>query len=162
VGNGDGSFASAVHFAVSVPGCVAVGDFNGDGRQDLVTSQSSPDVSVLLNTTAPPTIAANQAAVTVNEGTQVTNTGTFDDPPGHRATGPGNDAAGPGSWSYPPPDSTAGPIPVTITARDTGGRDGHGHLLPDRQQRGADDHRLDGAGQRRRGQPGEPQRQRHR
>lgn len=49
-GNGDGTFQAAVnHAAGKNPAFVATGDFNGDGRKDLVVaSNSSPTVSVLL------------------------------------------------------------------------------------------------------------------
>src|SRR5262249_59356018 len=49
-GNGDGSFQPRVDLAVGgAPRAVAVGDFNGDGRLDLVTAQQLTDtVSVLL------------------------------------------------------------------------------------------------------------------
>src|SRR5881397_2620325 len=50
LGNGDGTFQSALSFAVgSNPLSVAVGDVNGDGRLDLaVANYYSNDVSVLL------------------------------------------------------------------------------------------------------------------
>jgi hypothetical protein len=55
VGNGDGTFQAARNFAAgSAANSVAVGDFNGDGRQDLVvTNAFTPDgtASVLLNNT---------------------------------------------------------------------------------------------------------------
>src|SRR5262249_22345730 len=51
LGNGDGSFQAAQSFPAggvdTSPNAVAVGDFNGDGRLDLVTANYS--VSVLLN-----------------------------------------------------------------------------------------------------------------
>src|SRR5262249_11018670 len=52
VGNGDGTFQAAVNFGAGVgPRSVAVGDFNGDGVQDLAVANSgfvSTNVSVLL------------------------------------------------------------------------------------------------------------------
>ena len=50
LGNGDGSFRPRVDLAVGgAPHSVAVGDFNGDGRLDVVTAQQLTDtVSVLL------------------------------------------------------------------------------------------------------------------
>src|SRR5881397_3916039 len=50
LGNGDGTFQSALSFAAgSNPLSVAVGDVNGDGRLDLaVANYYSNDVSVLL------------------------------------------------------------------------------------------------------------------
>jgi Calx-beta domain/FG-GAP-like repeat/RTX calcium-binding nonapeptide repeat (4 copies) len=51
-GKGDGSFKAAVNFALnsaSTPISVAVGDFNGDGKSDIVTANNaSQNVSVLL------------------------------------------------------------------------------------------------------------------
>ena len=50
MGNGDGTFQAARNFAAgSFPVSVAVGDFNGDGVQDLaVANFDSANVSVLL------------------------------------------------------------------------------------------------------------------
>jgi hypothetical protein len=50
LGNGDGSFQAAQNFGVgSSPWSLAVGDFNGDGVQDLaVANNGSNNVSVLL------------------------------------------------------------------------------------------------------------------
>ncbi len=52
LGNGDGSFRAAREFgAGSGPRCVAVGDFNGDGKPDLAVASATPHnfvVSVLL------------------------------------------------------------------------------------------------------------------
>ena len=49
LGNGDGTFQAAVNFAAGKnPSSIAVGDFNGDGRVDLVTANSDNTVSVLL------------------------------------------------------------------------------------------------------------------
>ena len=49
--NGSGSFQAAMNFqAGTTPESVAVGDFNGDGKQDMaVPNRSSNDVSVLLS-----------------------------------------------------------------------------------------------------------------
>jgi hypothetical protein len=50
LGDGSGGFAAAVNFGVGAfPYSVAVGDFNGDGKQDLaVANAGSANVSVLL------------------------------------------------------------------------------------------------------------------
>ena len=53
LGNGDGTFAAAVNFAVGTePWSVAVGDFNGDGKADLAVADAGSDggdsVSILL------------------------------------------------------------------------------------------------------------------
>jgi len=51
LGNGDGTFQPAVLYATGdTPGWVAVGDFNGDGKMDLVTANDTTDgtVSILL------------------------------------------------------------------------------------------------------------------
>jgi hypothetical protein len=53
LGNGDGSFQAPTFFATGASGTatsLAVGDFNGDGRPDLVTANpSSGTITVLLN-----------------------------------------------------------------------------------------------------------------
>jgi Ca2+-binding RTX toxin-like protein len=59
LGNGDGTFAPPVDFSVgNTPDAIAVGDFNGDGKPDIVvtnlgdvTEAGTSDISVLLNTT---------------------------------------------------------------------------------------------------------------
>jgi hypothetical protein len=52
LGNGDGTFQAAVSYSVGPFGYFAVsvttGDFNGDGKLDLVTANRGGDVSVLL------------------------------------------------------------------------------------------------------------------
>jgi hypothetical protein len=52
LGNGDGTFSSAAGSPIAVgssPSSVAVGDFDGDGKQDLAVADSgSNDVAVLL------------------------------------------------------------------------------------------------------------------
>jgi hypothetical protein len=51
IGNGDGTFQSPVPYATGLqPVSVVIGDFNGDGKPDLATSNSTSDnISILLN-----------------------------------------------------------------------------------------------------------------
>ena len=50
LGNGDGSFATETRYAAgSVPRSVAIGDYDGDGRQDLAVANAGDDVSVLIS-----------------------------------------------------------------------------------------------------------------
>jgi uncharacterized repeat protein (TIGR01451 family) len=76
-----------------------------------------------------PTVAADNAAVTVNEGQTASNTGTFGDGDGDTVqitasvgtvTRSGT-SSGTWTWSLPTTDNTTGPVTVTITADD--GRD---------------------------------------
>ena len=70
LGAGTGSFGAAINFAVGLgPFSVAVGDFNGDGKLDLVAVNTNDNtVCVLLNTTAQgsatPTFATQKAFAT--------------------------------------------------------------------------------------------------
>jgi hypothetical protein len=49
LGNGSGGFGPPTDFAVGVqPFSVAVGDFNGDGKQDLAVANSAKNESILL------------------------------------------------------------------------------------------------------------------
>jgi hypothetical protein len=50
LGDGTGNFSAPMNFTVGVsPFFVAVGDFNGDGQQDLaVANGASDNVSILL------------------------------------------------------------------------------------------------------------------
>jgi len=73
LGNGDGTFQPANdHAAGNVPSSITVGDFNGDGRQDLADADGST-VSLLL---APVTPGPNAtwSAATLDLGTQLVGT----------------------------------------------------------------------------------------
>jgi hypothetical protein len=54
-GNGDGTFQGILFFAADAgPIDLAIGDFNGDGKPDIVVANlQSNDITVLLNATAP-------------------------------------------------------------------------------------------------------------
>jgi uncharacterized protein (TIGR03437 family) len=58
-GNGDGTFGAAANYDVGIaPDSIAVGDFNGDGRADLVTAnRGSNNVSVLLGLAPAPDLS---------------------------------------------------------------------------------------------------------
>jgi hypothetical protein len=68
-GNGDGTFQAPASFLADFngpfPNALAVSDFNGDGKPDLaVTNFQANDVSVLLNTSPPPSHANPVATAT--------------------------------------------------------------------------------------------------
>ena len=75
LGNGDGTFQAAQAFSVGTnPASVAVGDFNGDVRQDLAVGNfNSDNVSVLINNTAlaPNSLTVNRAGT--GSGTVTSN-----------------------------------------------------------------------------------------
>jgi hypothetical protein len=131
MGNGNGTFQAALsNFSTGLQADAVARDINQDNRPDLITVY--PDtVNVLLNTdpnNAAPAIASNQATVTANEGAVITNTGTFFDSSGQGTVNLTasigtvvKNANGTWSWTHPARDSSATLIPVTITARDTGG-----------------------------------------
>jgi len=100
LGNGDGTFQAAQAFSAGTnPASVAVGDFNGDVRQDLAVGNFNSDsVSVLINNTAiaPNTLTVNRAG---------TGSGTVTSDP------PGIDCGATCSASY-----ASGTV-VTLTAR---------------------------------------------
>jgi subtilisin-like proprotein convertase family protein len=77
LGNGSGGFSdgNSSPFAVaSAPLSVAVGDFNGDGKLDLTTTNFSSKVTVLLNTCGPPPTLGNYPDTTVQAGANTTVT----------------------------------------------------------------------------------------
>ena len=75
LGNGDGTFQAAQAFSAGTnPASVAVGDFNGDVRQDLAVGNfNSDNVSVLINNTAlaPNSLTVNRAGT--GSGTVTSN-----------------------------------------------------------------------------------------
>jgi hypothetical protein len=91
------------------------------------SNQTTPRIDLLAALQAgnsPPTIAANNASVTVNEGSTATNAGTFSDPDGDPVTlsasrGTVTDTGGgTWSWSFGTNDGPTQSGPVTITATD--------------------------------------------
>src|SRR5438105_4753578 len=86
-------------------------------------------VSAAADVNQPPAVAADTAAVTVNEGAAPTNTGTYSDPDGDTVTLTASSGSvtrtgtGSGTWSWTQPASDEGPTQsVTISAGD-----GQGH-----------------------------------
>lgn len=135
IGNGDGTFGSPEQAAVgSHPQGLATGDFNGDGAPDLATAnRDSANVSVLLNqcpppaVNHPPTVAANNVSVTVNEGQTAGNTGTYNDvdltdnviiTASVGAVTKTGTNTGTWSWSFTTSDGPTESQIVTITAND--------------------------------------------
>jgi uncharacterized repeat protein (TIGR01451 family) len=119
-GNGDGTFAeaSASPFGVgSGPYWVDIGDLDGDGRPDLVTSNfNSNDLTVLLNTYVFPPGAPRDVVATAGDG-QATITWS---PPAHDGGAPITSyavTAGPGGHTC---TWTGGPLTCTITGLTNG------------------------------------------
>ena len=80
LGNGDGTFQAAQAFSAGTnPASVAVGDFNGDVRQDLAVGNfNSDNVSVLINNTA---VSSSTFTLTVTKAGNGSGTVTSS-PPG--------------------------------------------------------------------------------
>jgi hypothetical protein len=80
LGNGDGTFQPRTDFGVgeSTGFAIAAGDFNDDGRMDLVVSDNDPNgqvITVLLNASgAGPSPAVTRSASTLDFGSQMTGT----------------------------------------------------------------------------------------
>jgi hypothetical protein len=77
-GNGDGTFVIGTFYAVSFATALGSGDFNRDGRPDLVTGETNGGSHILLNTTTfPPAITGISPQTGLGTGgTNVTITGT--------------------------------------------------------------------------------------
>jgi hypothetical protein len=75
LGTGTGSFETAVHYPAPGPSSVTVGDFNGDGKQDLATANDRDDsASVLLGTGT----GSFQSAVTYAVGGEASSVAVVD------------------------------------------------------------------------------------
>lgn len=118
-------------FLIFDGGGAAGGKFLLQTYQSYVAAGGNP--SFVLPTPTPngaPTIAAQNAALAVDEGTTATNTGTVSDPDNDAVTLTAsvgtvtNNGNGTWSWSYATTDGTAQSQTVTITADD-----GHSHQV---------------------------------
>jgi subtilisin family serine protease/PKD repeat protein len=113
-------------FTPSAPGnhvltATATGFNQGHNSSDTFTLTATPANS-------PPSIAANNASITVTEGGTATNTGTWSDPNAAdnivlnasvgTVTKSGTNASGTWTWSFPTTDGHAQSQTVTITAND--------------------------------------------
>ncbi|UCF89863.1 MAG: VCBS repeat-containing protein, partial [Desulfobacterales bacterium] len=120
LGNGDGSFQSAVHYGAGFgPWSVAIGDLNGDGGPDLaLANANSDDVSVLINTggyqNEPPTAICQNVTVATEPGTCSADVSVDDgsfDPDGDDIT----------LVQEPPGPYCLGTTEVTLTVTDAEG-----------------------------------------
>ncbi len=98
------------------------------GSVDYAGNVESHTLTVLIQNN-PPTVAANRAAVSADEGSAAANSGVFYDPQGNDTVTltasvgsvTKDDANGTWSWSIDTMDGMAGPFAVTITATDSAG-----------------------------------------
>jgi hypothetical protein len=121
--NGNGSWSWGIPTGGAVQSqIVTVTAVDSDGE----SWTTSFDLVVKVNT--PPSVAANQPGVTVDEGQTATNTGTVSDADGDTVTLAAsagaitNNGDGTWSWSYAASDGPAQSQTVTVT-----GDDGQGH-----------------------------------
>ncbi len=104
-------------------------DTNADGTADTTTPRLNL-LAALQAGNSPPTLTANNATVTVNEGSTAANTGTFSDPEGGPVTLTASvgtvTQTGPGvwSWSFGTNDGPTQSQTVTITGTDNKGETG--------------------------------------
>jgi hypothetical protein len=132
-GDGTGSFGSAANFNVgTTPGAIALGDFNGDGKQDMATANmDSNNISVLLrnctghvidgtitygNATGAPTPRFVSNVTVTGSGSTAVSTTTA--PPGLNAGQYALSGFGTGSYTLTP--TKLGAINGSITSFDAG------------------------------------------
>jgi VCBS repeat-containing protein len=108
-------------------------DGPADSQTVTITATDSDDAETtttfaLVVNNVPPTVAADTATVTVDEGSPASNTGTYGDVGADTVTITAsvgsitqNDIAKTWSWSYTPADGPADSQTVTITATDSDG-----------------------------------------
>ena len=112
LGNGDGTFSAPVNSTVAiVPGSVAAGDFNGDGRLDLAVANTTSSLSLLIQptrTNQPP--IANAGGPYVAEATSPAGASVTLD--GSLSSDPDGDAL---SYTWSGPFGTLSGARVTAT-----------------------------------------------
>ena len=121
IDNGDGtwSWSHPVSDGPDLESVTVTADYSG-GATDMASFDLTTD-------NAPPTLAADFADVTVDEGTQATNSGTFSDPGVDDITLSASlgtvidNGDGTWSWSWDTLDGPEDSATVTITATDSDG-----------------------------------------